>query len=270
MNDVSGSRFCVSGVGTQMMTAPPSRTTSKSVRRGEQARRAPAGRARSAVTSPTYDSPALICATLPGSGSTHTTRVPVAAKRTASGRPTYPAPITATSHATRHTVPVALLTDDQSERFQVVDADDREIAVRTRAECHADRSLIHRSVFVCVESSGGHRLPAPRARQGLEPGLVVPRVRRPRRRGRESYRDAAERELAEEAGIVGAELEHAGTFLMELPGRDRDDRVFRARYDGPLTVLPPEVIGLAAFPAGEVPEPLTPSAVMVLDFLRAG
>ena len=37
----------------------------------------------------------------------------------------------------------------------MVDADDREIAVRTRAECHADRSLIHRSVFVCVEMAAG-------------------------------------------------------------------------------------------------------------------
>ena len=31
MYDVSGSRFCVSGVGTQMMIAPTSRTASKSV-----------------------------------------------------------------------------------------------------------------------------------------------------------------------------------------------------------------------------------------------
>ena len=36
MNDVSGSRFCVSGVGTQMITAPTSRTASKSVVADEQ------------------------------------------------------------------------------------------------------------------------------------------------------------------------------------------------------------------------------------------
>ena len=165
---------------------------------------------------------------------------------------------------------MGLLTDDQSERFQVVDADDREIAVRTRAECHADRSLIHRSVFVCVESRGGHRVPAPRPRQGLEPGLVVPRLRRARRRRRVVPRRRASASWREEAGIVGAELEHAGTFLMELPDETEMACVFRARYDGPLTVRPPEVIGLAAFPAGEVPEPLTPSARIVLDFLRAG
>ena len=57
---------------------------------------------------------------------------------------------------------------------------------------------------------------------------------------------------------------------MELPDETEMTCVFRARYDGPLTVLPPEVIGLAAFPPGEVPEPLTPSARLVLDFLHAG
>ena len=155
MNDVSGSRFCVSGVGTQMITAPTSRTTSKSVDADSRLVARPAAPSSSSVTSPTYEVAGLICATLAGSGSTHTTVVPVSANRTASGRPTYPAPITATSHVTRHTVAMTLLTDDQSERFQVVDADDREVGVRTRAECHADRALIHRSVFVCVETPAG-------------------------------------------------------------------------------------------------------------------
>jgi isopentenyl-diphosphate delta-isomerase len=164
---------------------------------------------------------------------------------------------------------VALLTDDQSERFQVVDADDREVDVRTRAECHADRSLIHRSVFVCVESAAGIVFQRRGLGKDSHPGWWCLACAGHVAAG-ESYREAAERELAEEAGIAGAELEHVGTFLMLLPEESEMAAVFRARYDGPLTVLPPEVIGLAAFPAGEVPEPLTPSAVMVLDFLRAG
>src|SRR5262249_59327539 len=88
----------------------------------------------------------------------------------------------------------------------------------------------------------------------------------------ESYREAALRELAEEAGIddPGLELDHLGTFLMELPDETEMASVFRARYDGPLVVRPPEVIGLVAYPPDEVPEPLTPSARLVLEFLRAG
>ena len=57
---------------------------------------------------------------------------------------------------------------------------------------------------------------------------------------------------------------------MELPDETEMACVFRARFDGPLTGLPPEVIGLAAFPAGEMPEALASSARIVLDFLRAG
>jgi isopentenyl-diphosphate delta-isomerase len=164
---------------------------------------------------------------------------------------------------------VGLLTDDQSERFQVVDADDREIAVRTRAECHADAALIHRSVFVCVASAAGIVYQRRGLGKDSNPGWWCLACAGHVAAG-ESYRDAAERELAEEAGIVGAELEHAGTFLMELPDETEMACVFTATYDGPLTVRPPEVIGLAAFPAGEVPEPLTPSARRVLDFLHAG
>jgi isopentenyldiphosphate isomerase len=164
---------------------------------------------------------------------------------------------------------MALLTDDQSERFQVVDADDREIGVRTRAECHADRSLIHRSVFVCVESAAGTVFQRRGLGKDSNPGWWCLACAGHVAAG-ESYRDAAERELAEEAGIVGAELRHAGTFLMELPDETEMTCVFVARYDGPLTARPPEVIGLAVFPPGEVPEPLTPSARLVLDFLRAG
>lgn len=151
----------------------------------------------------------------------------------------------------------------------MVDADDREIAVRTRAECHADRSLIHRSVFVCVEMAAGIVFQRRGLGKDSNPGWWCLACAGHVAAG-ESYNDAAERELHEEAGITGAELEHAGTFLIELPDETEMTCVFRARYDGPLTVHPPEVIGLATFPAGELPAPLTPSARIVLDFLHAG
>jgi isopentenyldiphosphate isomerase len=164
---------------------------------------------------------------------------------------------------------MAPLTDDQTEVFQVVDAEDREIAVRTRAECHADRTLIHRSVFVCVETPAGLVFQRRGLGKDSHPGWWCMACAGHVAAG-ESYREAARRELAEEAGIEDAELEHVGTFLMELPDESEMACVFRARYDGPLVVRPPEVIGLAAFPPGEVPQPLTPSAVLVLEYLRAG
>jgi isopentenyldiphosphate isomerase len=166
---------------------------------------------------------------------------------------------------------MASLTDDQGEAFQVVDADDREIAVRTRAECHADRTLIHRSVFVCVETPAGLVFQRRGLGKDSHPGWWCMACAGHVTAG-ESYHEAARRELAEEAGIAGGDvvLELVGTFLLELPEETEMARVYRARYDGPLVVRPPEVIGLAAFPNGEVPEPLTPSAHRVLEFLRAG
>lgn len=150
----------------------------------------------------------------------------------------------------------------------MVDADDREIAVRTRAECHADPGLIHRSVFVCVETPAGMVFQRRGLGKDSHPGWWCLACAGHVSAG-ESYREAAERELAEEAGITGAELEEVGTFLMRLPDETEMSRVYLARYDGPLTVRPPEVIGLAAFPAGEAPVPLTPSAELVLEYLRA-
>jgi isopentenyldiphosphate isomerase len=164
---------------------------------------------------------------------------------------------------------MAPLTDDQTEVFQVVDADDREIAVRTRAECHADPALIHRSVFVCVETPAGTVFQRRGLGKDSNPGWWCLACAGHVAAG-ESYLDAAVRELREEAGIEGAALEHRGTFLLALPDETEMTCVFAAWYDGPLVVRPPEVIGLAAFPPGEEPEPLTPSARRVLEFLRAG
>ena len=72
-------------------------------------------------------------------------------------------------------------------------------------------------------------------------------------------------------GSKDTELEHVGTFLMELPGESEMACVFRGPLRRPARPLRlPEVIGLVAFPPGEVPEPLTPSARLVLEFLHAG
>ena len=191
----------------------------------------------------------------------HTTRVPGGGEPDGQRETDVPRPDH--RHVPRHAAhcshgPPARMTSPSASRWSTPTT--ARSAVRTRAECHADRVADPPLGVRLRRDAGGHGLPAARPRQGLESRLVVPRLRRPRRPPASRTATRRERELAEEAGIVGAELEHAGTFLMELPDETEMTCVFRARYDGPLTVLPPEVIGLAAFPAGEVPEPLTPSA----------
>jgi 8-oxo-dGTP pyrophosphatase MutT (NUDIX family) len=159
-------------------------------------------------------------------------------------------------------------TDDQAELFQVVDADDRPVAVRTRAECHADPRLIHRSVFVVISSEDGMLFQQRGLGKDTYPGYWCMSCAGHVAAG-ESYEEAARRELQEEVGVDGGHLELAGTLLMRLPDETEMGAIFRLRHGGPFIVRPPEVIGLATFPAGDPPAPLTPSAVQVLDFLQA-
>lgn len=163
---------------------------------------------------------------------------------------------------------VAATTDDQTELFEVVDAEDRPLGARTRAECHADPRLIHRSVFVVVETSAGVLFQRRGLGKDSHPGHWCLACAGHVAAG-ETYRDAAARELLEEVGVAGAEPVLAGSFLMRLATETEMAAVFLLSHDGPFTVQLPEVIGLAVFPAGERPSPLTPSAEQVLDFLAA-
>ena len=157
-------------------------------------------------------------------------------------------------------------TDDQGELFQVVDADDRPVAVRTRADCHADRTLIHRSVFVVVETAAGRLFQRRGHGKDTGPGSWDLACTGHVAAG-EAYVDAARRELAEEVGIVAAAPEHIGTLLLDLASEQEMCAVFVVHHEGPFVVRPPEVIGLACFRAGEEPAPLTPATERVLAFL---
>jgi 8-oxo-dGTP pyrophosphatase MutT (NUDIX family) len=151
----------------------------------------------------------------------------------------------------------------QDEVFCVVDRDDRVLGYRTRAECHADATLIHRSVSVIVETSEGMLFQRRSLRKDSSPGCwdlaCSGHVD-----GAETYLEAVVRELREELGYDGPPPEHVGTFLNELGDETEMAGVFRLRSDGPFALMLPEVIGLDVFPAGAWPSPLTPSAQLNL------
>jgi 8-oxo-dGTP pyrophosphatase MutT (NUDIX family) len=153
----------------------------------------------------------------------------------------------------------------QDEVFCVVDRDDAVLGYRTRAECHADATLIHRSVSVIVETSEGLLFQRRSLRKDSSPGFwdvaCSGHVD-----GEETYLEAAVRELAEEVGYAGPAPEHLGTILTELPGETEMAGVFRLVADGPFGLMLPEVIGLGVYPADAMPTPLTPSGVQVLAF----
>lgn len=151
------------------------------------------------------------------------------------------------------------------ERFCVVDEDDRVVGYRTRAECHADPSLIHRSVYVIVDTPQGRLFQRRGFGKDSAPGgwdaSCAGHVD-----GDEGYAAAARRELMEELGI-DAEPEFVGTLLLRVPTETEMTGVFRLAHPGPFLVRPPEVIGVCAFRPGEEPSPLPPGTRIVLDWL---
>ena len=151
------------------------------------------------------------------------------------------------------------------EIFCVVDRDDNVLGYRTRAECHADAGLIHRSISIIVETSEGMLFQRRSLRKDTSPGFwdvaCSGHVD-----GVETYAAAAARELGEELGYFGEAPEQLGTIITELPGETERAGVFRLRSDGPFQLMLPEVIGLHVFSVDAMPMPLTPSALQILAF----
>lgn len=158
-------------------------------------------------------------------------------------------------------VPALDPSQEGSELLVVVDADDRVLRHATRAECHADRTLIHRSTHVVVETTAGLLL----QRRGFEKdtgaglwdsacaGHVQPG---------ESYMEAAVRELGEELGIA-AEPRFAGTCRVETERETELCGVHTLRHDGPFRLELPELAGLCVFAHDELPSNVTPALEQV-------
>jgi len=159
-------------------------------------------------------------------------------------------------------------TDDQDALFCVVDEDDRLLGHRTRRECHADATLIHRSVYVTVETTAGRLWQRRGFGKDAAPGLwdlacaghVDPG---------ESYQDAAVRELAEELGMLGTRPVELGRLRLDLPGEREICTVFALRHDGPFALRLPEVAAIGVWPGDEEPAPLSDGAAIVGAWLRA-
>jgi 8-oxo-dGTP pyrophosphatase MutT (NUDIX family) len=81
----------------------------------------------------------------------------------------------------------------------------------------------------------------------------------------EDARAAAVRELAEELGIAvdHSALDQVDHVLCDLGNETELTTVFRLEHEGPFTIRLPELAGLAVLPAGQRPDPMSPSALLL-------
>ena len=152
------------------------------------------------------------------------------------------------------------VSDDGSELFPLVTADGSPAGVATRAECHADPSLIHPSLHVAVLTAEGVLWQLRGYRKDSGAGTWDHACSGHMGVGEEPEQ-AAVREVAEELGIeIAADaLELLDRHLVSLDGETELTWIYRTRHDGPFRVVLPEVAGLAVFPPGERPAPMSAS-----------
>ena len=137
------------------------------------------------------------------------------------------------------------------ELVEVIDGAGRVIRTVRRAEMRAGR-LRHRTVFIAVIGGDGRLLVHRRAadkdvwpsRWDLAAGGVVGVG--------EAWDDAARRELAEELGVVGVELEPLGSAAYEDEDVAVLGHVYVARTDGPFRFADGEVTEARFVTADEV------------------
>jgi len=117
--------------------------------------------------------------------------------------------------------------DNNDELFIVVDKNDKILGTATRNECHSNKNLIHRGIYVIVFDSKGRILLQKRSmKKDLGPGLWGVSVGGHCAPG-ESYEDTAKREMKEELGI-SLKLEKIGKILERKEEESEYNTIFSA------------------------------------------
>jgi isopentenyl-diphosphate delta-isomerase len=119
------------------------------------------------------------------------------------------------------------------EYFVVVDADDKVLGKATREECHSNRRLIHRSVYIFVVNDRNEVFLQKRSMsKDLYPGYFTGSATGHVDYG-EDYDEAAKRELIEELGI-DVPLLQLGKVKSFTKNEREFSMLYICRYNGPV------------------------------------
>ena len=157
------------------------------------------------------------------------------------------------------------------EIIQIVDIDNREIAAIAR-HLMREQHLIHRASYILVFNAAGELFVQKRTMiKDIYPGYWDVAAGGVVLAG-ESYEESAERELAEELGVSGVNLQ----FLFDQYYEDQENRVwgriFTCTHEGPFT-LQPEEVEYGRFMEPRIAldysnsEPFTPDGIILLKKL---
>ncbi|WP_370323724.1 NUDIX domain-containing protein [Euzebya sp.] len=145
------------------------------------------------------------------------------------------------------------MADAGTEPVELVDADGQVLEVVTRAELRRrGRAARHRCTYVVVLRPSGDVVVHRRADwKDVYPGAWDLAFGGICDVG-EGWRESARRELAEEAGVTGVDLEDLGQVTWQAPGAALLGRVFVAPYDGPVAPADGEVAEVDEVPAADL------------------
>jgi isopentenyl-diphosphate delta-isomerase type 1 len=158
-------------------------------------------------------------------------------------------------------------SDDQMEQFVVVDEDDAVIGYRSRGECHADPTIIHRGVDLLLFDSKGRVLLQKRSvtkdtRPGYWASSVGGHVMR-----EETYDSAVKRETKEELGVELEAIFHS-KFLYRYPNETEYNALYTAKYDGEVHADANEVEAVQFFTKEELRRSLTKQQFKLTELTR--
>ncbi len=127
------------------------------------------------------------------------------------------------------------------EIFEIVDEQDRVTRQASRQEVHSNPSLIHRVVHILVFNQEGLLFLQKRSSsKDVHPGKWDTSVGGHVDAG-ESYEHAARREMREELGIQGAELEFLHTYIHRNSRESEFVRSYQCCWSGSIRTDPKEI-----------------------------